>query len=117
QAESELWTIGSGRLVTTASARLRGGRVLITFRCSALFFCTLVFGYASQKRSASALTPADQLPLKYTALFGHEAQITAIAVDADGSAYIAGTASSALPVTAGAFQTAYKPGKCITSFP
>lgn len=79
-----------------------------TFRCSVLFFCALGFGNASQP---------DQLPLKYTALFGYEARISAIAVDADGSAYIAGTADSALPATVGAFQTAYKPATCISYFP
>lgn len=84
--------------------------MLLGFRCTALLFFSLVF-------SPGAPPPEDQLPLKYTALFGGEARIGAIAVDAAGSAYFAGTASSALPVTAGAFQTDYKPGTCVSALP
>src|ERR1035438_5012642 len=91
--------------------------MLLTIRRLALLLCSFVSGYALQNSSAAALTPADQLPLKYTALFGGEANITAIAVDTDGSAYITGTANSALPVTPGAFQTDYKPGTCGSAFP
>ena len=91
--------------------------MLLTIRRLALLLCSFVSGYALQNSSAAALPPADQLPLKYTALFGGEANITAIAVDTDGSAYITGTANSALPVTPGAFQTDYKPGTCGSAFP
>ena len=91
--------------------------MLPTFRCSALFVCALTFGYASKDSPASALTPGDQLPIKYTALFGREAQISAMTVDSGGSAYIAGTANAALPVTPGAFHTAYNPGTCVSYFP
>jgi uncharacterized protein (TIGR03437 family) len=96
--------------------------VFPSFRCATLFILALVTGHSSQSHSAAALTPADQLPLKYTALFGGAASIAAIAVDANGSAFITGAASSALPVTPGAFQTDYKPATCTsplnhTSFP
>jgi uncharacterized protein (TIGR03437 family) len=87
------------------------------FRRAALFTSALVSGYAAQNPSAAALTFADEMPLKYTALFGGAARISALAVDANGSAYIAGTASSALPVTPGAFQTAYKPATCVSHLP
>jgi uncharacterized protein (TIGR03437 family) len=92
------------------------------FRSSTLFILALATGYSSESHSAAALTPADQLPLRYTALFGGAASIAAIAVDANGSAFITGAASSALPVTPGAFQTDYKPATCAspinhTSFP
>ena len=83
-----------------------------SFRCATLFILALATGYSSQNHSAAALTPADQLPLKYTALFGGAASIAAIAVDANGSAFVTGAASSALPVTPGAFQTDYKPATC-----
>ena len=65
-----------------------------------------------------SLTPAeaDQRPLKYTAMFGAEVHISGIAVDADGNTFIAGTASSAIPVIAGSFQTSYKPGTCVFVF-
>ena len=78
--------------------------------------CVLVVatGYGSQNHSAAALTPADQLPLKYTAILGGGASIAAIAVDAEGNAFITGAASSALPVTPGAFQTEYKPATCVS---
>ena len=55
--------------------------------------------------------------MQYTALFGGEALITSIAVDSNGNAYIAGTALAALPITAGAFQSEYKPGACVSRFP
>jgi uncharacterized protein (TIGR03437 family) len=61
--------------------------------------------------------PADSFPLKFTALFGSEVQIGGIAVDADGNVLVAGTASAPLPVTAGAFQTDYKPATCISQAP
>lgn len=61
--------------------------------------------------------PADSFPLKFTALFGTEVRISGVAVGADGSVSLAGTASAALPVTAGAFQTDYKPAMCISHFP
>ena len=90
--------------------------MLPSFRTAALFIVALVASCGAQSHSAAALTPSGQLPLKYTALFGGEASISAIAVDTEGSAYIAGTASSALPVTAGAFQTDYKPATCTYPF-
>ena len=85
------------------------------FRFTILFVSALSSAYAFQGSSAAALAQTDQLPLKYTALFGGEAQIAGVAVDGDGNAYIAGTATAALPVTAGSFQTAYKPATCIAS--
>jgi len=93
--------------------------VFPSFRSATLFILALATGYSSQNHSPAALTPADQLPLKYTALFGGAASI---AVDANGSAFVTGAASSALPVTPGAFQTDYKPATCTsplnhTSFP
>src|ERR1022692_827844 len=90
--------------------------MLPSFRSATLFTVALVASCGAQSHSAAALTSSGQLPLKYTALFGDEASISAIAVDTEGSAYIAGTASSALPVTAGAFQTDYKPATCISIF-
>jgi uncharacterized protein (TIGR03437 family) len=92
-----------------------------SFRCATLFMVAVATGYGSQNHSAAALTAADQLPLKYTALLGGEASIAAIAVDVDGNAFITGAAGSALPVTPGAFQTEYKPATCVglshASFP
>ena len=90
--------------------------MLPSFRSATLFTVALVASCGAQSHSAAALTSSGQLPLKYTALFGDEASISAIAVDTEGSAYIAGTANSALPVTAGAFQTDYKPATCIGIF-
>jgi uncharacterized protein (TIGR03437 family) len=86
-------------------------------RWAAAFFFVVVCGYSSQNDSAAALTPADLFPLKYTALFGGQVHIGGIAVDANGGAYITGIAFSALPVTAGAFQTDYKPATCISYIP
>lgn len=88
-----------------------------SFRFAALFISALATGYGSQNISTAALAPAGELPLKYTALFGGQAHISGIAVHADGSAFVTGTASSALPATAGAFQTDYKPATCISGFP
>jgi uncharacterized protein (TIGR03437 family) len=59
---------------------------------------------------AAAPVKADP-PLKYTALFG-DAAITAVAVDAAGTAYVTGAAYGPLPVTPGAFQTDYRPAIC-----
>ncbi len=91
--------------------------MLPLFRCTTLFLCVSVCGFGSQSYSAAAPTPADQLPLKYTALLGGQVHIGGLAVDAGGNAFISGTASSALPVTAGAFQTEYKPATCTSYFP
>ncbi len=55
--------------------------------------------------------------MKYTALFGGQVHIGGIAVDANGGAYITGIAFSAIPVTAGAFQTNYKPATCTSYIP
>src|ERR1039457_5504590 len=91
--------------------------MLPSFRSATLFTVALVSSCGAQSYSAAALASSGQFPLKYTALFGDEASISAIAVDTEGSAYIAGTANSALPVTAGAFQTEYKPATCTDHFP
>ena len=90
--------------------------MLSSIRCVAQLILTLAPTYASRNSSA-AVTPADQLPLKYTALFGGEARISGLAVDADGDAYITGTANSALAVTSGAFQTDYRAATCVSPFP
>jgi hypothetical protein len=58
------------------------------------------------------LSAANQAPLQYTALFGSGAAISAIAVDSTGAAYIAGSASAALPVTPGAFSRQFNPAQC-----
>src|SRR5450755_4635877 len=91
--------------------------MLPSFRSATLFIVALATSYGAQSHSAAALTSSGQLPLKYTALFGDEASISAIAVDTEGSAYIAGTANSPLPATAGAFQTEYKPATCTDYLP
>ncbi len=79
-------------------------------RCAALAVLMMTSG-----RVESA--PPDSFPLKFTALFGSEVQIGGIAVDAAGNVLLAGTANAALPVTAGAFQTDYKPATCISHDP
>ena len=89
--------------------------MLPSFRSATLFILATSCG--AQSYSAAALASSGQLPLKYTALFGGEASISAIAVDTNGNAYIAGTANSPLPVTAGAFQTEYKPATCTDILP
>ena len=89
----------------------------LSFRCITLFISAVACGFSSQNDSAPALTPADSFPLKYTALFGGQVHIAGIAVDGNGGAYITGIALSALPVTAGAFQTNYKPATCISYIP
>jgi hypothetical protein len=58
------------------------------------------------------LPAAEPAPLPYTALPGTGAAINAVAVDSTGAAYIAGSASSALPVTPGAFSRQFNPAQC-----
>jgi uncharacterized protein (TIGR03437 family) len=58
------------------------------------------------------LSAVDQVPLQYTALLGTGAAISAVAVDSTGAAYIAGSASAALPVTPGAFSSQFNPTQC-----
>lgn len=82
----------------------------VVARCAALAVLMMASG---RVEAASAYS----FPLKFTALFGSEVQIGGIAVDADGNVLLAGTASAALPVTAGAFQTDYKPATCVSQFP
>ena len=85
--------------------------MLYSFRCAVLILA-VTSAYASHNRSAAALPLTDQLPVKYSALFGDGALVTAVAVDSNGNAYITGTADSPLPVTPGAFQTRYNPATC-----
>ena len=65
-------------------------------RCAALAVLIMTSGRVEA-------APPDSFPLKFTALFGSEVQVGGIAVDADGNVLLAGTASAALPATAGAF--------------
>ncbi len=68
------------------------------------------FRFVALAVMAAALQAAPP-PLRYTAILG-TADIAAIAVDASGSVYVAGTAFGALPATPGAFETAYQPATC-----
>jgi hypothetical protein len=77
----------------------------------------LVFGAAAlhgaaAPNSTKLLSPGES-PVFYTAMLGGAAQIHAIAVDAQGNAYVTGVANSPIPVTPGAFQTSYQPGSCL----
>src|SRR5450755_5195243 len=90
--------------------------MLPSFRSATLFIVALATSYGAQSHSAAALTSSGQLPLKYTALFGGEASISAIAVDTEGSAYIAGTANSPLPATAEHSRPSTNPLRVPTTF-
>lgn len=94
-----------------------GDLPLPAYHYAALMILAFAPAYPSQASSPAALAQAEALPLKYTALFGGDALISSVAADGNGNAYIAGTALAPLPVTAGAFQSEYKPGTCVSYIP
>ena len=75
------------------------------------------FCFTAWAQSSPSSGPTDVSPLKYTVFLGGEASISSVAVDSEGNAYITGSASGALPVTPGAFQTNYAPAICTSFFP
>ena len=80
-----------------------------------LFSVSFCFTAWTQSSPSSGST--DVSPLKYTVFLGGEASISSVAVDSEGDAYITGSASGALPVTPGAFQTNYVPATCTQFIP
>ena len=85
----------------------KSGMVQLGDLLLSLFHRAILLAWAS-----ASILRASVPPLKYTASLGDGANIAVIAVDASGYVYVTGYASSALPVTPGAFQTEYKPAKC-----
>jgi len=71
-----------------------------------------VFRFFPTFLAAVAATAQTSSPLQYTVFLGDQAQITSVAVDNSGSAYITGSTSAPLPVTAGAVDTSYTTPNC-----